>query len=80
MRAALFAFSLLTASAADLLLVVEKNNDTVGFYNLATGAPVASVKVGHIPHEFVFSADRKSLYVTNYGTARWTDDAPGGNR
>jgi len=27
----------------------------------------------------VFSADRKSLYVTNYGTARWTDDAPGGN-
>jgi DNA-binding beta-propeller fold protein YncE len=79
MRAALFALSLLSASAADLLLVVEKNNDTVGFYNLANGAPVASVKVGHIPHEFVFSADGQSLYVTNYGTARWTDDAPGGN-
>jgi DNA-binding beta-propeller fold protein YncE len=62
-----------------LLLVVEKHNDTVGFYDLATGAPVASVKVGHIPHEFVFSADGKSIYVTNYGTARWTDETPGGN-
>jgi len=62
-----------------LLLVVEKHNDSVGFYNLADGAPVASVKVGHIPHEFVFSADRKSVYVTNYGTARWTDETPGGN-
>ena len=62
-----------------LLLVVEKHNDSVGFYDLATGSPVASVKVGHIPHEFVFSADNKSVYVTNYGTARWTDDAPGGN-
>src|SRR6187549_2459193 len=62
-----------------LLLVVEKHNDSVGFYDLATGAPVASVKVGHIPHEFVFSADGKSVYVTNYGTARWTDETPGGN-
>ncbi len=62
-----------------LLLVVEKHNDSVGFYNLESGAPVASVKVGHIPHEFVFSADGKSLYVTNYGTARWTDETPGGN-
>lgn len=67
------------AAAADTLLVVEKNNDSVGFYDLKTGAPAGSVKVGHIPHEFVFSADRKSLYVTNYGTARWTDDTPGGN-
>lgn len=62
-----------------LLLVVEKHNDSVGFYDLATGAPVASVKVGHIPHEFVFSADGKSVYVTNYGTARWTDEVAGGN-
>jgi DNA-binding beta-propeller fold protein YncE len=66
-------------AAIALLLIVEKHNDSVGFYSLDTGAPVASVKVGHIPHEFVFSADKKSLYVTNYGTARWTDDAPGGN-
>jgi len=64
---------------AALLLVVEKHNDTVGFYDFATGAPVASVKVGHIPHEFVFSADGKSIYVTNYGTARWTDENAGGN-
>lgn len=76
MRMLLFALSL---SAADTLLVVEKNNDSVGFYDLSSGAPLATVKVGHIPHEFVFSADNKSLYVTNYGTARWTDDAPGGN-
>lgn len=62
-----------------LLLVVEKHNDSVSFYDLANGAPVASVKVGHIPHEFVFSADRKSVYVTNYGTARWTDADAGGN-
>lgn len=62
-----------------LLLVVEKHNDSVSFYELANGAPVATVKVGHIPHEFVFSADKKSVYVTNYGTARWTDEAPGGN-
>jgi len=62
-----------------LLLVVEKHNDSVSFYELSNGAPVATVKVGHIPHEFVFSADKKSVYVTNYGTARWTDEAPGGN-
>jgi DNA-binding beta-propeller fold protein YncE len=69
----------LLLALSGLLLVVEKHNDSVGFYSLAGGAPVASVKVGHIPHEFVLSADNKSLYVTNYGTARWTDDAPGGN-
>lgn len=72
----LFTFQLI---GADTLLVVEKHNDTVGFYDLATGKPAGSVKVGHIPHEFVFSADGQSIYVTNYGTARWTDEVPGGN-
>jgi len=79
MRILLVALCLIPLVAADTLLVVEKHNDTVGFYDLSSGAPIASVKVGHIPHEFVFSADGQSVYVTNYGTARWTDDAPGGN-
>ncbi|MBI2684808.1 MAG: hypothetical protein HYX27_00715 [Acidobacteria bacterium] len=73
------ALAIATLSAADVLLVAEKNNDSVGFYDLAGGAPLASVKVGHIPHEFVFSVGGKALYVTNYGTARWTGETPGSN-
>jgi YVTN family beta-propeller protein len=79
MRIAMLLACLPLCFGKDLLLVVEKYNNSVGFYDLATGAPAGSVKVGHIPHEFVFSADGKSLYVTNYGTARWTDETPGGN-
>ena len=69
----------LSLTAAESLLVVEKHNDSIGFYDLKTGAKQGSVKVGHIPHEFVFSKDGKQVYVTNYGTQRWTDETQGGN-
>jgi YVTN family beta-propeller protein len=73
----------ISAFAADLvrpgstLLVGQKMDDSVGFYDATSGKPVATVKVGVKPHEMVFSADRKLVYVTNYGVDRWTQTEPG---
>jgi len=67
------------AFARDELWVVEKHSDAVGVYAGDSGKHLATIKVGTIPHEFALSADRKFLYVTNYGVKSWNDMAQGGN-
>ena len=65
------------AERADLL-VVEKKNDSLGFYS-SSGKRVAGVAVGQTPHEMVISRDGRYAYVSDNGVL-WMDyDGPGGN-
>ena len=55
------------ALAADLLVVLNKSDDTASILDAATGKTVATVPVGHAPHEAEVLADRKTAAVANYG-------------
>jgi YVTN family beta-propeller protein len=53
----------------DLLVVVNKSDDTVSILDAKTGAPRATVRVGRGPHEVEVLADRKTAAVSDYGKA-----------
>ena len=68
----------LASAAHPDLLVVEKKNNSVGFYTSA-GQRVEGVLVGETPHEVALSRDGRFAYVTDNGVL-WMDyDGPGGN-
>lgn len=68
----------LASAAHPDLLVVEKKNNSVGFYTSA-GRRVEGVLVGETPHEVALSRDGRFAYVTDNGVL-WMDyDGPGGN-
>ncbi|WP_199555276.1 ABC transporter substrate-binding protein [Sandaracinobacteroides hominis] len=50
-----------------LIICAEESDSSVGFYDSATGAEVARVRVGHWPHELCLSPDGEHLYVSNFG-------------
>ncbi len=79
MRLALLLLVAGTAMAADLVLIVHKRADSVGVYDDATGASVATIPVGVKPHEMALTADRKFLFVTNYGLDSYESKDAGGN-
>jgi len=58
----------LTSRAADVLMVVNKSDDTVSFLDAKTGAQRGSVAVGKGPHEVELLADGRTAAVSNYGT------------
>ena len=65
------AFLLLVATGAtpspDLLVVVNKTDDTVTILDAKTGTARATVRVGRGPHEVEVLADGKTAAVSNYG-------------
>ena len=68
----------LAAAAQPDLLVVEKKNNSVGFYTSA-GQRVGEVLVGETPHEVALSRDGRFAYVSDNGVL-WMDyEGPGGN-
>lgn len=64
--------------AAQDIAVVEKKAGMVAFYD-ATGKRTGEIKVGSHPHELMFSADRKFLYVSDNGMLWMTDKGEGWN-
>jgi len=69
----------LCAGASGLLVVAQKDDDSLALYDTATGKLVSRIPVGHKPHEFAVSKDERFAYVTNYGADTWTGPEPGGN-
>jgi YVTN family beta-propeller protein len=67
----LFAILLAAASAPtrDLLVVVNKSEDTVSILDAGGGTATATVRVGHGPHEVEVLADGKTAAVSDYGKA-----------
>jgi YVTN family beta-propeller protein len=74
----LSAFALGLAGQEPALLVLHKGGSSLGYYT-PEGRLLASVPTGKHPHEGVFSADGRLLYVTDNGTMRIEEIAPGGN-
>jgi YVTN family beta-propeller protein len=73
---AVMLFALVSSSAApapDLLVVVNKSDDTVTILDAKTGAARATVPVGKGPHEVEVLADGRTAAVSNYGRT----EAPG---
>jgi YVTN family beta-propeller protein len=53
---------------ADTLLVVRKSADALDFVDPGSGLKLASVALGHAPHEVSVSPDGRLAVVSNYGT------------
>src|SRR5438445_7220758 len=66
----LFAAFLLAqpAGAQDLLIVLNKSDNTASILDAKTGVARATVPVGKAPHEVEVLADGKTAAVSNYGT------------
>lgn len=64
--------------AAPVYLVLLKGSNALAWYG-QDGKMIASVPVGEHPHEMVFSADRKLLYVSDNGIMRIEQAGKGGN-
>lgn len=65
---ALLAWCAVLPVAAETLLVVRKTDDALDFVDPGSGLRLASVALGHAPHEVSVSPDGKRAAVTNYGT------------
>lgn len=86
MRTAVFSLALslaaLAAQAAETgtetMIVVQKGDDSLAYFDAATGVLQKRVEVGKKPHELALSADGKLAYVTLYGLDRYTEDLEGG--
>ena len=55
-------------AGADTLLVVRKSADALDFVDPGSGLRLATVDVGHGPHEVAVSPDGRLAVVSNYGT------------
>lgn len=56
------------ARGADLLIVLNKSEDTASLLDGKSGAARATIAVGHAPHEVAVLVDGKTAVVSNYGT------------
>jgi len=63
-----FAWLAAAPVAAETLLVVRKTDDAVDFMDPGSGLRLASVALGHAPHEVSVSPDGRRAAVSNYGT------------
>lgn len=60
------------------LVAGHKWDDSVCFYDAATGKLLSKTKVGRRPHEIAVAHDRKFAYATLYGIDLYTEDTEGG--
>ena len=68
----------LPAAGQAPLAIVEKKAGKVGYYT-EDGRRTGETAVGALPHEMIFSPDRRYLYVTDNGMLWMTDPGAGGN-
>jgi YVTN family beta-propeller protein len=63
----------------DVLLVVQKGDHSLGYYDPASGRELARVEVDPFPHEFSLSGDGRRAYLACFGVALAEHGGPGGN-
>ncbi len=63
----------------DVILVVQKSDHSLGYYDLETLEEVARVPVDPFPHEFVVAADGRLAYLAHFGVALAEHVGEGGN-
>jgi len=63
----------------DVILVVQKSDHSLGYYDLGTLEELARVPVDPFPHEFALSADGRFAYLAHFGVALAEHPGEGGN-
>jgi len=63
----------------DVVVLVQKNDHSLGFYDFLTGAELSRVPLPDYPHEFAVSADGHYAYSCHFGLKLAEDEGPGGN-
>lgn len=66
-------------SAREAIVVVQKGDHSLGYYDFETGAELDRVALDPYPHELAVSPDCRFAYVTHFGVALAEDEGPGGN-
>ena len=62
-----------------VLLVVQKNDHSLGCYDPQSGESLGRVALDPYPHEFAVSADGRWAYCCHFGVALAEDEGPGGH-
>lgn len=62
-----------------VLLVVQKGDHSLGYYDFESGEELERVEVDPYPHEFTLSPDGRLAYQCHFGVALAEDEGPGGN-
>ena len=62
-----------------VLLVLHKNDHSLGYYDFPNGEALRCVQLDPYPHEFALSPDGRSAYVCHFGVALAEDEGPGGH-
>ena len=62
-----------------VVVVVQKNDHSLGFYDFETGSELARVLIPEYPHEFAVSADGRYAYTCHFGLKLAEDEGAGGN-
>ena len=63
----------------DTIVVVQKDDHSLGFYDFASGEPRGRVPLPPFPHEFVISPDGRYAYSCHFGLRLAEDEGPGGD-
>jgi DNA-binding beta-propeller fold protein YncE len=66
-------------SAREAIVVVQKGDHSLGYYDFQTGAELDRVAIDPFPHEFAISPDGRLAYMAHFGVALAEDEGPGGN-
>ena len=62
-----------------VLLVVQKNDHSLGYYSIPDGEPLHRVPLDPYPHEFAVSPDGCHAFICHFGVALAEDEGPGGH-
>jgi len=66
-------------SGKEAMVVVQKGDHSLGYYDLESGEELARVPLDRYPHEFVLSPDKRHAFICHFGVALAEDEGPGGN-
>ncbi len=66
-------------SAREVIVVVQKGDHSLGYYDFETGAELDRVLIDPFPHEFAISPDGRLAYMAHFGVPLAEDEGPGGN-
>jgi DNA-binding beta-propeller fold protein YncE len=66
-------------STREAIVVVQKGDHSLGYYDFETGAELDRVKIDPFPHEFALSPDENLAYMAHFGVALAEDEGPGGS-
>ena len=63
----------------DVVVVVQKDDHSLGYFDFATGEELRRVPLPNYPHEFAISSDGRFAYSCHFGLKLAEDQGPGGD-